>query len=200
MRKFQRLPEPDFLATHSENWGIEWERRRAANAKAQFHWHTVDSVPVNQKLLPLLKEQTQAHCSFCDGFPVSPPSIDTVEHFRPKSVYPREAYRWTNLYFCCMHCQQKGEKFDELLLRPDADDYEFDRYFRWDFTLGTVEVNPKATEDDQRRAEVTRTLYGLNTNHPSLRKAWLRRRAKLTDEPLDSLPYRHYLESPTHTA
>jgi hypothetical protein len=65
-----------------------------------------------------------------------------------------------------MHCRQKGEKFNELLLRPDSDDYEFDRYFRWDFTLGTIEVNAKATEDEQRRAEVTRTLYGLNIGHP----------------------------------
>jgi uncharacterized protein (TIGR02646 family) len=200
MRKFHRLPEPDFLATRSETWGIDWEQRRAANPASRFHWHTVDGEPVNQKLLPLLKEQTQAHCSFCDAFPVSPPSIDTVEHFRPKSAYPREAYRWTNLYFCCMHCQQKGEKFDKFLLRPDADDYEFDRYFRWDFTLGTIEVNPKASPEDRTRAEVTRTLYGLNILHPLQRRDCLRRWAKLKDEPLDSMPYRHYLESPTLTA
>lgn len=192
MRRFQRAEEPDFLAANWEAWGAEWEKRSAAGT--QFYWHRVGGEPVSRKLLPLLKEQTQDHCSFCDNYPVSPPSIDTIEHFRPKSRYPREAYRWANLYFCCMWCERKGEEFDEAALQPDSRDYQFDRYFRWDYRRGTIEANERSHPGDQHRARVTIALYRLNDGHPRLRKLCLRRRSKLKDEPLDEFPYRDYLE------
>lgn len=194
MRKFQRAEEPDFLAAHWEEWGLGWELRQAEGKT--FHWHRVASEPVNQKLLPILKAQTQDHCSFCDNYPVSPPSIDTIEHFRPKSRYPREAYRWTNLYFCCTYCQQKNSAFDESALQPDAEDYHFDRFFRWDYTRGLLEVNDAATPEDQHRARVTIKLYQLNHGHPSLRKRELRRRSQGQNDPLDDFAYRDFVEEP----
>jgi len=193
MRKFQRAEEPDYLAANWEAWGIDWEKRKAAGAP--FYWLQVAGEPVNQKLLPVLKQQTQDHCSFCDNYPVSPPSIDTIEHFRPKARFPREAYRWTNLYFCCNWCQRKNDEFDEAALQPDFDDYQFDQYFRWDYTRGTIEANERSRPEDQHRARVTIALYRLNDGHPSLRKQWLKRHSKLKDEPVDEFPYRSYLES-----
>jgi uncharacterized protein (TIGR02646 family) len=192
MRKFERGGEPDFLADKWENWGLEWEHRRKEKPAAQFHWHEINGVKVNQMLLPFLKKQTQDHCSFCDAFPVAPPSIETIEHFRPKTVFHRDAYRWTNLYFCCMYCQQKGEDFDESLLQPDADGYEFDRYFCWDFTTGEIKINTLATPQDQHRADVTIKLYRLNEGHPRLRKLAMQIRLANQDIPADDLDYRHY--------
>ena len=194
MRKFQRLPSPAFLTQKWEQWGLEWEQRLNAGAGASFHWHELDREPVNHKLLPVLKEQVQDHCSFCDVFPVSPPSNPTIEHFRPKRRFPREAYRWENLYYCCDHCQQRGDDFDEAMLRPDGDDYSFERYFRWDFTTGTLEVNEQATPEDQNRAEKTRQAYRLNIGHPLLRRQASYRRSRMPDEPLDSFPYRDFVE------
>lgn len=196
MRRFVRSAEPAFLAARWEEWGLEWEHRRQTNAGAQFHWHQVEGESVNHKLLPLLKAQTQDHCSFCDNFPVSPPSIDTIEHFRPKARYPREAYCWANLYFCCMYCQQKSDAFDDAALRPDAADYQFDRYFRWDYTLGTIEVNDQASTEDQKRARATIQLYRLNDGHPSLRKRELRKRDQGPDDPLNDFAYRGYVVGP----
>jgi uncharacterized protein (TIGR02646 family) len=193
MRKFWRSAEPDFLAAVWEQWGLEWEQRHLANPKAAFNWRQIDGEKVNHKLIPLLKTQTQDHCSFCDNFPVSPPSIDTIEHFRPKSTFPRDAYRWANLYFCCMHCQQKSDEFDEAALQPDLIEYEFDRYFWWDYTLGMIKVNEQASPIDQERAAVTIRLYRLNERHPSLRKRELRRRAGLVNDPLDDFAYRDYV-------
>lgn len=192
MRKFERGEEPDFLADKWERWGLEWDGRRADNPAAQFHWHEINGEKVNQKLLPLLKLQTQNHCSFCDAFPVAPPSIDTIEHFRPKTAFPKDAYRWANLYFCCMHCQQKGEAFDEALLCPDAVDYEFDRYFRWDFTTGEMKINDLASLPDRHRAQVTIDLYRLNQGHPKLRRLAMKNRPTEPDVLPDELPYRHF--------
>jgi uncharacterized protein (TIGR02646 family) len=194
MRRFQRAAEPEFLAEHWEDWGLGWEQRRNQNSSAEFHWHQVDGEHVNHKLLPILRSQTQDHCSFCDNFPVSPPSIDTIEHFRPKALYPKVAYKWGNLYFCCAHCQQKSLPFDERALQPDADDYNFERYFRWDYTLGEIKVNNQAPAADQERARITKDLFRLNVGHPSLRMRELRKRAQGQADPLDDFAYRDYLE------
>jgi uncharacterized protein (TIGR02646 family) len=193
MRKFNRLPAPAFLLDRWEQWGIQWEAQRAQKPSAKFTWRQVDGEAVNTKLLPTLKTQTQDHCSFCDNYPVSPPSYDTIEHFRPKAKFPRVAYKWENLYYCCDFCQSKGGDFDEALLCPDSVDYAFDNYFRWDFTLGTLEVNETASAENQQRARVTIDTYHLNDKHPSLRKLWLHRRQTLLNEPLDTFPYRDFI-------
>ncbi|MGA2659882.1 MAG: hypothetical protein ABSH34_20455 [Verrucomicrobiota bacterium] len=196
MRKFKRAPAPEFLLGKWELWGKEWEQRRAESSTACFHWHRVEGESVNRKLLPVLKAQVQDHCSFCDNYPICPPSYDTVEHFRPKTLFPREAYRWENLYYCCDCCQGKGDEFDEVLLQPDAEDYAFDRFFRWDYTRGTLEANELASAEDQHRARVTLKLYRLNAGHPSLRRWELRRRSLMPGEPLDDFAYRDFVGSP----
>jgi len=195
MRKFHRLEAPAFLKDKWEQWGQEWEQRRAANPGVSFHWHKVEGERVNQKLLPTLKSQVQEHCSFCDLFPVSPPSNPTIEHFRPKTLFPREAYQWENLYYCCDYCQGKGEAFDEALLRPDAEDYSFERYFRWDFTTGELKINELASPADQERAARTIQLYRLNQEHPLLRRLEAHKRSKMLGHPLDDFAYRDFVAS-----
>jgi hypothetical protein len=91
-----------------------------------------------------------------------------------------------------MYCQQKGEDFDESLLQPDADDYEFDRFFSWDFTTGILKINTLATPEDQHRADVTIKLYNLNEGHPLLRKLAMQMRSDNQNIPADFLPYRHF--------
>jgi len=196
MRKLTRVDAPAFLLEKWEEWGIHWEERRAGNPNAAFHWHVIDGEPINQRLLPLLKSQTQDHCSFCDGYPVNSVSVETIEHFRPKITFPRDAYSWGNLFYCCTHCQQKGAQFEEALLKPDEADYEFDRYFRWDFITGEIKVNEKASLPDQNRAAITIDMYHLNEFHPEWRRRELRKRSQGTNDPLDDFSYRHFISYP----
>jgi uncharacterized protein (TIGR02646 family) len=196
MRAFKRGTTPGILETNWETWGQAWEERKNHNPAACFHWHQHENTPVNQLLLPPLKEQTQAHCSFCDIFPVSPPGQETIEHFKPKQTFPRFAYKWDNLYYCCSFCQgKKLEKFDGNLLSPDTINYEFDRYFRWDFTNGYLLVNEQASLEDKKRASITIEIYGLNEGHPFLRMRELRRRVKDQQDSLDNFAYRNFLST-----
>ena len=176
MRKFMRATEPDVLREHSEAWGQEWARKHGE--EKTFAWPQKNGKPLNHILLPALKEQTQEHCSFCDAYPVSPPGTETIEHFRPKSVYHEDAFSWGNLYYCCNHCQkQKQEKFDEKLLRPDELGYRFDDYFRWDFISGHLLPNdaPNVSDENRERAKLTIKMYGLNVGHPEVRLNQLRK-------------------------
>ncbi|MDR3229165.1 MAG: TIGR02646 family protein [Puniceicoccales bacterium] len=191
MRAFKRAAEPEVLQKNGEQWGNEWATRKAKDPSAKFHWHEQDGESVNKILLPLLETQTQAHCSFCDCYAAD---TDTIEHFQPKSTHPKLAFQWDNLYLCCHRCQRKGEKFDEALLRPDAEGYDFNRYFRWSYTRGHLLPNENATADDQKRAQTTIALYQLNIRHPHLRCIARKLRKRCKDMPLDEFPYRNFID------
>ena len=170
MRPFNRLDAPDFLTENWEKWGKEYAARKTANPSYLFNWKQHQGQPVNQRLLPVLREQTQRHCSYCDFFP---PRLgdDTIDHFKPKggTRFYHSAYQWENLYFYCWHCQKaKGEEFDEALLRPDEPGYSFKRYFIYEADTGEIEVNPAASPEEKHRAEVTIRLLGFNKEGQSI--------------------------------
>lgn len=166
MRKFQRATEPVVLQNNRDKWTVQWVELQKRNPSAKFPWYQVDGRTAREHILPHLSGQTAAHCSFCDAFPVGGVSNETIEHFQPKSLFPELAYTWFNLYYCCDDCQSaKGELWDELLLKPDTDDYSCSRYFEYDFTTGEIKPNAVSPVQDQLRAIKTIELYGLDSHH-----------------------------------
>lgn len=200
MRQFSREAVPDFLKERCKGWNDRWQERRSENTKAQFQWPQVDGTPLNQLLIGSdaapgpLKRQTDAHCSYCDQFPISPPGTETIDHFKPKSRFPGEAFSWENLYFACNRCQLRGDIWDEKLLRPDAEDFEFARYFIWDYTNGELLPNPAASLLDQDRAAFTIASFRLNELHPRCRMREQRRRASMLSTELADFAYRSFIE------
>lgn len=165
MIKQTRLDAPDVLAQNAQSWGAEFAQRRAENGAYRFRWKMVGAQSVRDIILPILKEITRNHCSFCDGFPMGATSRDTIEHFRPKSQFPYLSYDWSNLFLCCDVCQSaKLERFDERLLKPDEMDYEFEKYFENDYLTGELKSNPKASLEEQEKAQTTIEFYGLNNS------------------------------------
>ncbi|WP_425602460.1 retron system putative HNH endonuclease [Luteibacter aegosomatis] len=106
---------------------------------------------------------TAHHCAFCDVV-TGVSSRETVEHFKPKRRFPREAYSWANLYPCCDVCQaSKRENYDEMLLAPDMEAFRFEDYFVFNFLTGEIEPSPAASESERARAATTIRLYALNS-------------------------------------
>lgn len=196
MRKFKRVEEPEILKKHCARWNELWTSRCRADSSASFSWYEVDGVDARQHCLPTLQLQTESHCSFCDGYPMRELTNESVEHFRPKRKFPEEAFSWTNLYYCCDGCQKaKGDDWDDLLLRPDGEEYTFGRYFIFDFTTGGIRPNPRATESDQLKAAKTIELYQLDSQQRRRHRLeyaeeWDKTGGKGT---LDRWPFRHYL-------
>lgn len=196
MRKLTRLDPPDCLQQNGERWTAQYLNRIRENPKAKFDWPKGSSAPIRERLA----EMTQLHCAFCDdGLLTSSPN--TVEHFRPKhaKAFPELAFVWHNLFPCCCQCQQhKREQFDERLLNPDAEGYEFHRYFLADYRSGAINPSPRASAEDQERARITCELYGLNTQE---RKIARRREFEKWEEcrhnerfTLDDFNFRFFLE------
>jgi uncharacterized protein (TIGR02646 family) len=178
MQRFERRPEPEFLAQNAARWNNQWANLKTRNPGALFQWYKHNGQPVNQLLLPDLSAQTQQHCSYCDAFP---PRLndETIDHFQPKSdpFFYNNAYSWINLYLSCGHCQNaKMEQYSADLLRPDVEGFSFERYFFYNFTSHEIEANLDASAEEQRRAIVTRDTFQFN--HPgqttSRRHAWER--------------------------
>ncbi len=149
---------------NQKRWGIQYAAKLNHPKKSNdFQWATYQKQRVNTILEPLLRDITKNHCSFCDTFPLRQ-SGGTIEHFNPKANEPLLSYIWTNLFYCCHKCQEKGEKFNDNLLKPDEATYFFDSFFvcRTQNERIIIVPNPLATTNDQARAEVTIMLYGLN--------------------------------------
>ena len=154
------------LRENCDRWNEQWVARCSASTTPTFRWYQVDGKTARDHILEALRNQTQRHCSFCDAFPVAGVTNEPIEHFRPKNQFPSYAYTWTNLYYCCNACQSaKGEKWDERLLHADSAEFEFSRYFEFDFTTGQIRPDPFATDPDQKRAQVTIELYSLDSSH-----------------------------------
>ena len=165
--KINRPKAPDWLDKNWKKWGKEYVDKLGKNPKYKFSWKQYKKEKVNHLLLPLLKKMTADHCSFCDGFPMGQGLIkETVEHFRPKALgmFPELVYMWANLFVACHFCQEKGNKFDIKLLKPDEDDYDFNKYFIFNFRTFEIETRKGdgISDADKERAEITLKIYKLN--------------------------------------
>ena len=170
MRRFTRLATPQYLTEINakkqlQNWEV-WSNRYAQNKikkqSYQFSW-IKEKQKINHLLLPSLTAQTQNHCAYCDAYPMKV-SDETIDHFKPKGDgrFYHLAYQWENLYYCCADCQKaKWEQFDDDLLRPDAADFSFSRYFIVNYSTGEIDSNPAASPEDQHRASITIDIFDL---------------------------------------
>lgn len=193
--KMTRSDAPKWLADNWEEWGKEFAKKLKENPRFRFQWKQLGGERVNHKLLPLLEEITVNHCSFCDGYPMGLGLIkETIEHFKPKSVFPLLAYQWENLFLACHYCQEKGDDYDERLLKPDDIAYEFERYFTFNFRTFEIDVRADAAEQDKERAEITLTMYRLNYTGRAKARQWIFKQFNNTKEEhrnIDDFAYRY---------
>jgi uncharacterized protein (TIGR02646 family) len=84
-------------------------KHRTGTLNAATDWKSARQTKRMVKVLATLHAMTgeRQRCMYC---------LDShgsdIEHFRPKSVYPKHIYRWNNLLLCCTHCGRlKGEQF-----------------------------------------------------------------------------------------
>jgi hypothetical protein len=101
-------------------------------------------------------------------------------------------FAWDNLFPAADQCQgNKRERFDDPLLRPDASDYRFERYFLFNCRTGEIEVLPGAPAEDRAAATTTVEILGLNRGRrPNARRREFRDRGVSASCDLDDRPYR----------
>ncbi|MDM8558336.1 hypothetical protein [Candidatus Parabeggiatoa sp. HSG14] len=194
MMKFTRPKRPGYLDNYKV-WGREYAKKKKEyiekKRKTPAKWNK--KIKQWDQLKCDLAKLTVDHCSFCDSYPLVAKHKQTVEHFRPRSIYPKLTFVWHNLFLSCEICQKKGDRFSEKLLKPDAVGYDFYRYFIINFKTGEIEINTRASKEDQERAKITRIMYGLNNyDRPKARSDYYSqiRHQKKKINHIDDLSYR----------
>lgn len=165
MNRCERGEAPPILLAHGPDIARRYAERRGQSASYRFSWPRRGGQPLLPPIREALGRMTDEHCSYCDGCPIDAMSDEQVDHFRPKTrpEFYMSVCDWDNLFLCCGACNKaKLDQWDEDLLRPDAADYEFDRYFEYRFETGELHPSTVADEGDRRRAARTIELLALN--------------------------------------
>lgn len=161
MRPCTRGQEPEALAREGAMLGREYAARRRTDPAHRFQWR--------RSLLQVVRDalglMTADHCSYCDAHPIDATSEETIDHFQPKGreEFYELVYTWTNLFLACSACNNaKREQWNEALLRPDATDFRFERYFEYHHESGQLQPSTTASPTDRARAQRTIEIFDLN--------------------------------------
>ena len=132
MIKVQKGAEPAILQSNKSRWTTD-----LLNLVSQHG--SYDQIPKNEKdaatshyrdpeiLKALMDSNGLAKCVYCESS-VDLTSPCNIEHFHPKSVYPRETFEWDNLFTCCSLCNSTKNDFDtykQPFIHPENEDPEF---------------------------------------------------------------------------
>jgi hypothetical protein len=144
-----------FLSTSPQPTSKQW--------RDHSYWHEV---------LSQLHDSYGGICAYsCHWIPYDT-GADTVEHFRPKDVYPAEAYEWNNYRLVCATLNgRKGvheDVLDPFLIQNG--------WFIMDFPSMLVTPSGDLSLADRQRVQVTIDRLGLNDEGTCLksRVKWLR--------------------------
>ena len=147
-----RRPGRQFLKTHPRPTAKEW--------KARAYW---------TRILGELHSAYRGICAYsCHWIPFDT-GHDTVEHFRPKNRYPKEAYEWSNYRLVCGTLNgRKG--IDTGVIDPFVVQ---EGWFILDFPSVLVRPNHSLSHGDTEAVLHTIARLGLNDEGTCL-KARLR--------------------------
>lgn len=149
---------------------------------------------------------TMGKCSFCES-KIETVSYTNIEHFYPKSLYPKFTFKWSNLIPACGRCNFKKKNYDtrknpfinplkdnpeDLLYYKELKMYALKDNFKASNTLDKCVLNRK--ELINRRAEILTTFYDLEESIGKHNKKYntLKQKAaklKIADELLESIKY-----------
>ncbi|WNG26951.1 TIGR02646 family protein [Cystobacter fuscus] len=150
---------PGVLTRNQKKWLEELvgartpkERKRASN---RYQHHEVKDA---------LVAAFYGKCAYCES-QIRHIDYGHIEHFRPKSKYPRKTFSWANLLLACGVCngtEYKGEKFPNKadggpLVNPCTEDPALHFSFDYDPEAQLANVHGKT-----RRGLTTEKLLGLN--------------------------------------
>jgi len=165
MQRCHRGEAPAVLRLHGPGIGQEYALRRREDPSYRFRWPSRDGQPVLAAVRAATGAMTDERCSYCDGHPIDATGEEQIDHFRPKTrpEFLELVCAWDNLFLVCSACNRaKRDEWDEALLRPDVEEFAFERYFLYNALTGDLEPNPAAATEDRHRAARTIELLDLN--------------------------------------
>ncbi len=203
-----KVEKPDCLTDNDKKWTLDWKTRIKEGKK--FTWHNYKTMDCQKTISKALSQITNSHCSYCGIYKLERGRITpTIDHFKPKSIYPDLSFEWSNLFISCNECQKyKGSFFPNNKeqnfrgnfypkniepLKPDDKDYFFDYWFQIDWRSNKILPNEIRTKDEQKKALITINFFCLNEDgRPEAREEELLKYTKTQD--INIFSYVFFLE------
>ncbi len=166
---------------HRVDRGAEPESLEAVRAKYTPGWVAWGEGETNRPsdgewrdYLNVLDERFHTLCGYCERH-----DKGEVDHFRPISKFPEEAYIWGNWVFACPTCNRAKSNHwpDAGFVNPcTAEDVLPlpEDYFCFDLDIGLILPASNLSEGNHERAEETIRRLRLNDlHHVKARRGWL---------------------------
>jgi uncharacterized protein (TIGR02646 family) len=159
MIKVIRLPIPPILQRKAKEW-----RSRLLLAKTAKEHKFAESRYKHEQIKQTLITMFHGKCAYCES-KIAHVDYGHIEHFKPKSAFPKWTFKWSNLFLACGICngaEFKGNRFPGPklggpLVNPCDD--EPNEHFRFEFDPRT---GLASVDGISIRGELTEKLLGLN--------------------------------------
>lgn len=159
MIRVRRGRAPDVLTRNRARWVKELQNARTPEERQRIldRYRHED---VRGALVTLF----HGKCAYCESF-IRHVDSGHIEHYRPKSKYPRHAFTWSNLVLACGVCngsEHKGDAFPLKaeggpLVNPSGEDPARHLSFEYDPVTSLASVRGRTT-----RGDTTEKCLGLN--------------------------------------
>lgn len=173
MHKVERNEPPEGLKEKS----IEFNNQLNSQTNIAKEWERFTGTKLKKQTLEQLNAMFKGCCAYCEG-EYDATSYGEIEHFKPKSLYPKSMFEYSNMNLACRICNNnKKEKFDEKLINPTVDNP--DNHLRYEtylfvpidekgkFTINLFDINSKD------RTNKKEGLYNGIKDRMLLIKKWL---------------------------
>lgn len=77
---------------------------------------------IKEPLKAALKQMSFEKCAYCECELNIESKDMTIDHFKPKSLYPNLVISWENLFPACLRCNRSKSDKDEQIINPCLDD------------------------------------------------------------------------------
>lgn len=165
----QRGKEPNILTRNKAKWLADYLAAIEVNKKASSKRNkaaicTKENKYKHADVKRNLKIMFNDKCAYCESY-IAHVSYGHIEHFRPKSTYPKQCFNWKNFLLGCEICngsQYKATKFplkrdNGPLINPTEENPSSFLLFEYDPATGTANVLGK-----NPRGDTTEITLGLN--------------------------------------
>ena len=123
MKKIDRINKPKILI----NKEVDWTRELLGQISLKASYSNVEDKYKNRYRHKEVKEQLEnmfmGKCCYCESY-IGDTDYEHIEHFKPKSIFPEESFKWENLFWSCGICNNnKRDKWDEscIFINPVDD-------------------------------------------------------------------------------
>lgn len=159
MIRVERVRSPDSLANGWRKWNADY-----AVAKTDAERKRIESRYRKKDVQESLGNMFGGKCAYCES-KIGVVDYGHIEHYRPKSKYPKRMFIWKNLLLACTKCNCKPFKGDRFplsadggpLLNPCVDEPSEHLDFIYDPATREARVVSKTV-----RGRVTESVLGLN--------------------------------------